>query len=539
MIAERLLFENKTGEMRMTFSRVLSASVLAISLVACGGGGGSAGSTGMAVSIGGTTGTPSTTQGTAASMTLDVLSGAGVSTASISASEISTVSVVLKSAAGAALPGAVVTFSETGGSLLSVAPASKTALTDAAGNASVEIRAATTSSVGATTISAAANVAGAAVTAQKSIAITSAPAGGAIIDPQVLANAMNFLDVNPADKSIVLAGSGGNGRSESASLRFRVVDKNNTPVKGATVTFDVIPANAVTLNVPTAISDADGVVVTTVSSKSFATAVVVRATVTRTNSSTITSQSDQLLVTTGSAVPQGFDLSASKYNLNWDLSGDLSLITVRIVDGNGNPVADGVPVVFTADFGAVGTSARGGCVTTNGACSVNYTVQDPRPVDGQFATVIVSTQVGDGTSINRSLQFRFSNPGLLDVYADLTTSTRLSFADSCQKQVLSAYGGTPAGFPAPAGTTVEVTSLTPGFAASLKFGSPILDRASSRNPLDFEIDSLGIMGVDKCVVGGPRRFPLLFNVKFTSGASVKNVRVTGSYTAAAIPPPPP
>jgi protocatechuate 3,4-dioxygenase beta subunit len=521
--------------MSMSFSKYLVGLAVAIALTACGGGGGSAGNVGSTATNVNSTGTVTevvtTIQVAKPSMTLDVLSGAGVSTNSISASEISTVAVVLKDSAGVAVPGTVVAFAESGGSLLSVAPASKTALTDASGKASVEIRAATTSSVGATTISASAQVSGALVTAQKSIAITSAPGGGAVIDPQSLANAMNFLDVNPADKSIVLAGSGGNGRSESATLRFRVVDKNNTPVKGAAVTFDVIPVNSVTLNIPSAVSDADGVVVTTVSSKSFATAVVVRGTVTRANSSTITSQSDQLLVTTGSAVPRGFDLSASKYNLNWDLSGDLSKITVRIVDTNGNPVADGVPVVFTADFGAVGSSARGGCVTLNGSCAVDYTVQDPRPADGQFATVIVSTQIGDGTSISQSLQFRFSNPNLLNVFQNGTGALQPTFAfvGSCQKQIFSAFAGTPAGFPAPAGTAIEVSPVTPEFTASLKFGSPVLDRAGGRTLLDFELDASPITGPGACVPTGGRSATAAFNVKFTAGATIVIKRIFVTY----------
>ena len=517
----------------MSFSKCLVGFAMIIALTACGGGGGNPGSTGSTPSgnTGTTTGTGTTPQLAKASMTLDVLSGAGVSTNSISAIEISKVSIVLKDATGKPVPGSVVTFAEKGGSLLTISPGSKTALTDASGVASVEIRAASGAAVGATTVGATATVAAVAVTAELSIAITSAPTGGAVTDPQSLANAMNFLDVNPADKSIVLAGSGGNGRSESATLRFRVVDKNNTPVKGATVTFDVIPANSVTLNIPSAASDAEGVVVTTVSSKSFATAAVVRATVTRTNSSTITSQSDQLLVTTGSAVPQGFDLSASKYNLNWDLSGDLSKITVRIVDTNGNPVADGVPVVFTADFGAVGSSARGGCVTLNGACSVDYTVQDPRPADGQFSTVIVSTQVGDGTSISRSLQFRFSDPRLLNAYAAGTGATlpAFTFIASCQKKIFSAFAGTPAGFPAPAGTTVDVVPVTSEFSATLKLGSPILDRVSGRSLLDFELDVAPITGAGACVATGTRFKTAEFNVKFSVGVTIVERRILVSY----------
>ncbi|MEN9436999.1 MAG: hypothetical protein RIR09_1654, partial [Pseudomonadota bacterium] len=360
----------------MRFLNYLLVVILAGVLAACGGGGGSAGS--KTESGSGTSVTGDTQTTLAGSMSIDVLSGAGVSTNAISAVEISKVQVLLRDSSGAAVPGAVVTFSESGGGLLTFSPGSATALTDGSGLASIEIRALTTASTGATTVVAQASLSKGSVSVEKAIAITSAPTG-VVADPQTLANALNFLDTNPSDKSIVLAGAGGTGRSESATLRFRVVDKNNTPVKGAVVTFAAVPSTDVTLNIASATSDADGVVVTTVSSKSVATAVVVKATVTRADSTTIVSQSDTLTVTTGVATQAGFDLSATIYNLNSGISGDKSTITVRVVDSNGNPVADGVPVVFTSPYGAVGTSSRGGCVTVGGLCTVDYIVQDPRP----------------------------------------------------------------------------------------------------------------------------------------------------------------
>jgi protocatechuate 3,4-dioxygenase beta subunit len=524
--------------MSMRISKYLVFLVSAIALVACGGGGGSAGSTTTATNTGG--GTPATggvvVPIAAASMSMDILSGAGVSTRSISAIEISKVSIVLKDAAGKPVPGSVVTFAEKGGSLLTIAPVSKTALTDASGVASVEIRAASGTAVGATTVGASATVAAVVVTAELSIAITSAPTGG-VTNPQDLTNALNFLDVNPADKSIVLAGSGGNGRSESATLRFRVVDKNNTPVKGAVATFSVAPAGDVTLNISSATSDADGVVVTTVSSKSVATAVVITATVTRAGG-TVTSQSDQLLVTTGISTPTGFDLSAAKYNMNSSLTGDATTITVRIVDANGNPVADGVPVVFTAPFGAVGSSSRGGCVTSGGGCTVDYKVQDPRPADGQLATVTASTQISDGSSISETLDFRFARMDLLNLFFASRNGLPVSsftFGASCNKLAVSAFVGTPANFPAPAATTVELKSVYPGFTAALLDGSPILDQLSSppeRTPVYFELDIAGATGGLACVAGAGSTATAQFTVKFTAGSITSSRLISVSYPVA-------
>lgn len=531
--------------------KYLSAISLLLFLGACGGGGGSATTTASGSGTPGNSATGDQQTKATASIAMSIFSGAGTSTNSISAVEISKVSVTLKDAAGKAVSGTVVTFSDTGAGLLGFAPASKTALTDASGIASVEIRAASSNSVGATTVSATATVSGAAITVQKAIAITSAPTDGTNIpNPQALANALNFLDVNPVDKSIVLAGAGGNGRSESATLRFRVVDKNNTPVKGATVTFAAVPSGDVTLNIPNSSSDADGVVVTTVSSKSVATAVVIKATVTRPDTSTIVSQSDQLLVTTGISTSRGFDLSAGKFNLNSNLTGDSTTINVRIVDANGNPVADGVPVVFTADFGAVGTSSRGGCVSVSGGCSVPYIVQDPRPGDGERATVTASTQVGIGTPISGTLKFNFVDVGLLNLFDRPTGGNSLVVFDfpkgTCDKRTFSSFAGTPGNFPPPAGTTVTLAPITSDFAVALKSEGLIQDQIAPtpfRTNLDTEVDLSSMKGANACATADTPSTPgnpgtsaisliakqALFDVKFVSSSITKTRRITVNY----------
>jgi hypothetical protein len=523
----------------MTCKKILLGILMAATLAACGGGGGSptvpsgSGSGGGGGST--PTPTPDPTPVAQSTLTLDVLGGGGASTTSISSIEIAQVKAVLKDAKGAVVKGAIVTFSETGSSLLTFSPAAKTALTDDAGKAVVEVRATDSSSAGATMLTATATVAGAAVTAQKAISISSAPPTGG--DPQTLANALNFLDVNPADRSIVIKGSGGNGRSESATLRFRVVDKNNSPVKGAAVSFSVTPVNAVTLNVPTATSDSEGVVVTTVSSGSIATAVVVRATVT---GKSITSPSDQLTVTTGLATQRGFDMSAGKYNLNALKTGDSTKILVRIVDANGNPVSDGVPVVFTANYGAVGSSSRGGCTTLGGACDVDYLVQDPRPSDGTFATVIASTLLGDGTSIGKQLEFvmsdltlvdLFKGPNVLDGLGNVVPAVKRLDLNSCEPTVFSLYAGTPAAFPAPANTAVVLTSIPTTLTVKLLSDATILDqlvRPPARTIVDFSVDASTIVGAEACAPG-PNRGSASVDIRFTNDGITQTRRLAVTY----------
>lgn len=288
----------------MKLFKCLWVAVLVALLAACGGGGvdTAAGITAVVPT------SPDSQTNSAGSMTIDVVSGAGVSTNSISALEVAQAKVMLKDSKGVGVKGVIVTFVESTSSLLAIAPASKTALTDDAGQASIEIRAISTISIGATEIGASANVSTQAISAKKAIQITSAPTSAtSTVSPQDLAAAINFLEVNPADKSIVIQGSGGNGRSESATLRFRVVDKNNTPVKGTIVNFEANPASDVTLNIPSATTDAEGIAITTVSSKSVATSLVVKASV---SGKIIFSQSDQLLVTTGVGIQSGFEIGA-------------------------------------------------------------------------------------------------------------------------------------------------------------------------------------------------------------------------------------
>lgn len=526
----------------MNLMKRLGILILVSLLASCGGGGGSAGSAAnTTATTATTTATTSTTAETTTSVTgdtsttaagaisLQVLGGSGADTSSISTLEIAQAKVTITDAKGAPASGVIVSFSETGAGLLSISPSSRTALTDLLGQASVEIKGISSSSTGATQVTASATISGASVSAQKAITLSSAPSSGPVVAPQDLANAINFLSVDPADQSIVLAGSGGSGRSESATLKFRVVDKNNTPVKGVAVTFAAIPSTAVTLNIPTASSDSDGVVTTTVSSKSVAAALVVKATV---DTKTITTQSDTLLVTTGVATAAGFDLSASKYNLNSGISGDSSTVTVRVVDSNGNPVADGVPIVFTSTHGAVGSSARGGCTTVGGACTVNYLVQDPRPADGVLARVTASTQVGSGTVISNGLNFVFSQPSLLNLFSAQAGGAALASLDwtagSC-KFTVSAFVGTPAGFGAPANTTVGVTSLTSDFTASIKSGGTILDQARLRTSTTFEFDASNALLVPKCVSTGPSRASAFVEVTFTAGTIVKTIVLPVTY----------
>ncbi len=463
---------------------------VAVALTACGGGGGNPGGTSQPTTGSGTSNAGDTQTTAVGSVSLALVNGAGQATNSISAVEIAQVKVIVKDAAGALVSGTVVSFSESGVGLLKFAPAAQTAMTTSEGLAAIEVRAADQTKTGATSVSVSATVGGQTITAVKTLEVTNAPvSGGTVIDPQTLASSINFVSTDPADKSIVLAGAGGNGRTETGVLTFRVVDKNNTPVKGVLVDFVVNPSIDVTLNIVQGTTDADGVVITSVSSKTVATSVVVKATV---NGKSITTQSDQLKVTTGLGVQAGFEILPLVYNLDGALSGDSTDITARLVDSNSNPVADGVPVVFVATGGKIGTSAAGGCNTLNGACSVKFEVQEPRPANG-IVTVSGSAKVGQSTTLLRQINLHMSSapfgvyePAAGVPAAPLTSPLPVALT-SCTKRSLPYMVANALGYSAPSGTTLSALGdPATGLGAAIGADNTVLD-VGNFGPSSFNV----------------------------------------------------
>jgi hypothetical protein len=213
------------------------------------------------------------------------------------------------------------------------------------------------------------------------------------------AASIQVASVEPSDRSIVIKGSGGSGRTETAIVKFKVVDQFGNAVPNQHVAFSSISTKAVMLSKASDVTDANGEVITALSSGTEPTAVRVRA-VLDNGLSTI---SDTIGVTTGIPVQAAFSLSASSYNFEgFAYDNEHIDVNLLLADQFGNPVADGVPVVFQTDSGAIGSSGRGGCTSMNGACSVILRSQNPRYSDDAtapqgragMATISVST-LGD------------------------------------------------------------------------------------------------------------------------------------------------
>ena len=205
-----------------------------------------------------------------------------------------------------------------------------------------------------------------------------------VIAPPVAAS-IGFVSGIPGDKAIVIKGAGGNGRTETAVLTFRVLDTFGQPLANQLVSFALNPmldaagqpvANTlVTLQALSATTGADGQVIVAVNSGNTPTTFRVIASLAL-GQSTI---SDTITVTTGQPVQTAFSLSTESYNIEgWQRDNEKTKITILMADSAGNPVADGTPVVFQTDSGAIGSAAIGGCVSTNGGCTVDFRSQAPR-----------------------------------------------------------------------------------------------------------------------------------------------------------------
>lgn len=181
--------------------------------------------------------------------------------------------------------------------------------------------------------------------------------------------------VVPADRSIVIKGAGASGRTETAIIKFKVLDQFGNPLANQLVTFNTISTKTVTLNKTSDTTDASGQVVTVVNSGTEPTAVRVQATLPN-GLSTI---SDTISVTTGIPTQAAFSLSAKSYNIEgFNYDNTQTDVNILLADQFGNPIADGTAVVFQTDSGAIGSSDRGGCTTVNGGCTAVFRSQNPR-----------------------------------------------------------------------------------------------------------------------------------------------------------------
>lgn len=239
---------------------------------------------------------------------------------------------------------------------------------------------------GADTVTASTTVNGSTLTSSGSLTVQPSSIGG-----------IEFVSATPT--TIGLRGS---GQPETSTVVFRVKNASGGPVPQQDVSFTLnTTSGGVSLSPVTGKTDDTGTVQTVVRSGSTHTVVRVTATTTdSTSNAVLSSQSEQLTITTGIPDQDSFSLAVECPNVSGlDRNGTKVNVSVLAADRYNNPVPDGTAIAFTTEGGAI----QGSCNTSDGGCSVEWTSQNPRPVSYGAAdngpragrSTILATAIGE------------------------------------------------------------------------------------------------------------------------------------------------
>ncbi len=205
---------------------------------------------------------------------------------------------------------------------------------------------------------------------------------------------IEFISAEPT--SIVLKGTGGQGKQETSTLTFVVKSALDNPLAQQQVDFVLdTSVGGISLNPMSGLTNSQGVITTKVTAGTVPTAVRVTAKSAMTvDSETIEvqTQSDLLSVNTGLPEQRSLTISTSIQNPEANsINGVEATITAQLADNFNNPVPDGTTVNFTTEGGMIQPS----CTTTNGACSVTWTSAEPRVPDHRIT--VLATALGHET----------------------------------------------------------------------------------------------------------------------------------------------
>jgi hypothetical protein len=210
-----------------------------------------------------------------------------------------------------------------------------------------------------------------------------------------VAGSIKFLSVDPSN--IALKGTGGAGRPEYSTVKFRVFDMNGSPVAGKLVTFVFGDSNStsttggLSLSPSSATSSSDGSVTTTVSGGTIPTSVRVVATVGG-SAPTLTTVTSLLVVSSGVAEQAHVSFGFTTGNCEgWDINQVCGEVEVLVGDHFSNQVPDGTVVNFTSEGGVIQDS----CSTAGGICKVKLYAANPRPAGGRVT--VMAYLIGEET----------------------------------------------------------------------------------------------------------------------------------------------
>lgn len=205
---------------------------------------------------------------------------------------------------------------------------------------------------------------------------------------------IEFISAEPT--SIVLKGTGGQGKQETSTLTFQVKSNLGNPLAQQQVEFTLdTQVGGIAISPSSSLTNSEGLVTTKVTSGTVPSAVRVsaKAMMTVDNAPTeVLTQSDLLSVNTGLPEQRSITISTTDSNPEaGSISGVEVTITARLADNFNNPVPDGTTVNFTTEGGMIESS----CHTVSGACSVIWTSAEPRVPDHRIT--VLATALGHET----------------------------------------------------------------------------------------------------------------------------------------------
>ncbi|TJY62905.1 hypothetical protein E4T66_04075 [Sinimarinibacterium sp. CAU 1509] len=221
-------------------------------------------------------------------------------------------------------------------------------------------------------------------------------ATGTVTVEEAQAGGLQFVSAEPQ-----IIGMTGSPLPQQSRVVFKLTDLVGDPLPNRTVAFALnSTVGGTRLSTSSAVTDVNGQASTSVIAGSAHTSVRVTAsTVDPVSGMTVTSQSDQLVITTGIPDQDSFSISADVLNpraLTCD--GEPVTINIRLSDRYNNPAPEGTATAFTAEGGAINGQCTtgdpaGDAQTEAGVCSVIWTSRAPRPSNGRVT--ILATAIGE------------------------------------------------------------------------------------------------------------------------------------------------
>lgn len=198
----------------------------------------------------------------------------------------------------------------------------------------------------------------------------------------IVANSLVYTSAGPVNLVTKNSGSATSGQIEFTVFSNGVPATNQDVsinlVKGPDDISFVTEGNRDTMTVK---SDAAGKVTVNLYPGTIPGPVEIKATLVANTAVFVLSKN--VAVATGRVYQKGLSLSMSKNALITNIDGDVATITARMADRLGNIVPDGTVISFVAEGGVVEPN----CASVAGACSVKFTTQNPRPVDGRVTVL--------------------------------------------------------------------------------------------------------------------------------------------------------